>query len=238
MPSEEQRRVELNGRQLDYRLRRSSRRSVGLRIDVQGLLLSVPLRVREADITAALHLRAAWIFRHLDQLAVKLALAPTPALGDGVAVLYLGQPHYLSLSQGRAAVDYLPGELNVSLPSAATSEALPKLLERWYRRQAIDHFSLRIQVYAQRLGVQAPMLSLTSAKTRWGSCNHKGEIRLHWRLMQAPPALIDYVIAHELAHIIELNHSPRFWAHVERVFPDWRGARAELKADGQRFWAW
>ena len=237
MPSEEHRHIQLNGRPLAYRLRRSSRRSIGLRIDGQGLLLSVPLSARDSDIHAALYARGDWIFHHLQRFAEQ-QLNPPAALGDGGHVLYLGQPHLLRLIQGRAAVDYLPGELTVSLPAAAPPEALPKTLERWYRRQAIHHFSSRIHVYAQRLGVQAPMLQLTSARTRWGSCNHKGEIRLHWRLMQAEPALIDYVIAHELAHIIELNHSPRFWAQVERACPDWRRARARLKDEGQRFWAW
>lgn len=239
MPSEEQRHVELNGRPLDFRLRRSSRRSIGLRIDGHGLLLSVPLGARESDIEAALAARGDWIFHHLQRFAEQqLAHPPAPLLGDGGSVLYLGQPHVLRLTLGRAAVDYLPGELTVSLPAGAAPAVLPKTLERWYRQQAIHHFSSRIHVYAQRLGVLAPMLQLTSARTRWGSCNHRGEIRLHWRLMQAEPALIDYVIAHELAHIIELNHSPRFWAQVERACPDWRRARARLKNEGQRFWAW
>lgn len=238
MPSEEQRHLELNGRPLDFRLRRSSRRSIGLRIDGQGLLLSVPLGARESDIQAALAARGEWIFHHLQRFAEQQLAQTAAALSDGGQVLYLGQPHVLRLTQGRAAVDYVPGELTVSLPAGAASGLLPKTLERWYRQQAIHHFSSRIHVYAQRLGVLAPMLQLTSARTRWGSCNHRGEIRLHWRLMQAEPALIDYVIAHELAHIIELNHSPRFWAQVERACPDWRRARSRLKSEGQRFWAW
>jgi hypothetical protein len=70
---------------------------------------------------------------------------------------------------------------------------------------------------------------LSSARTRWGSCSSRSGIRLHWRLIHLPPALIDYVVAHEVAHLLEMNHSPRFWAVVERLYPDWRAARADLR---------
>jgi predicted metal-dependent hydrolase len=76
----------------------------------------------------------------------------------------------------------------------------------------------------------APAVKLSSARTQWGSCNHKGEIRLHWRLVQLPPAVADYVIAHEVAHLVELNHSPRFWALVESLLPGHAEARRELDA--------
>lgn len=235
MSSEESRRVELNGELIVYRLRRSARRSIGLRIDGSGLLLSVPLRAGERDIQAALQQRAVWILQHLQQYAAR-AQSCQP-LAHGRQVLFLGQPHVLHLSAGRRQVEHYPGELHVRLPDAA-SEGLPRLLQQWYRQQALRHFSERVQLYASRLAVLPPLVQLTSARTRWGSCNHRGEIRLHWRLMQAAPALIDYVIAHELAHIHELNHSPRFWAHVERAFPNWRQARQQLKDEGHLFWQW
>ncbi|HNB07544.1 MAG TPA: DUF45 domain-containing protein, partial [Thauera aminoaromatica] len=75
-----------------------------------------------------------------------------------------------------------------------------------------------------------PPVSLSSAATRWGSCSTRSGIRLHWRLIHLEPALIDYVVAHEVAHLAEMNHSPRFWAVVERLYPDWRAARAALRS--------
>lgn len=235
MPSEESRQVTLSGRELVYRLKRSSRRSIGLRIDGHGLMLSVPLRASERDIQAALDHRADWIFKHLSRVPV----APVAAeLTEGASVFYLGQPHQLEIVQGRSGVEHLPCAFQVSLPNNPDSAAIAKQLQRWYRQQAIHHFSERVHVYARQFNLEPPVLCLTSAKTRWGSCNHKGEIRLNWRLMQARPALIDYVIAHELAHLFELNHSSRFWAQVEKVYPNWRQARAELKQEGQHYWAW
>lgn len=237
MSSEQSRRVELKGQLIDYRLRRSERRSIGLRIDKRGLLLSVPLRVAEHAIEAALQARADWILHHLQQFAQRAASA-SAALAPGSEVLFLGQPHVLQVQAGRARVEHFPGELQLCLPGAPDHDSLVRLLQRWYQQQARQHFSERVQLYAGRLNVLPPLVRLTSARTRWGSCNHKGEIRLHWRLMQAAPPLIDYVIAHELAHIHELNHSPRFWAHVERACPHWRQSRQQLKDEGHRFWAW
>ncbi|MFN9391063.1 MAG: M48 family metallopeptidase [Betaproteobacteria bacterium] len=89
--------------------------------------------------------------------------------------------------------------------------------------------------FAERLGVARPRVLLSDARTRWGSCNAGGEVRLNWRLMQAPEALIDYVVAHEVAHLLHLNHSPRFWRAVERIYPAWETARAELAATSHHY---
>jgi predicted metal-dependent hydrolase len=85
---------------------------------------------------------------------------------------------------------------------------------------------------AAQLGQPLPPLALSAARTRWGSCSVRSGIRLNWRLIHLPPELIDYVIAHETAHLIEMNHSPRFWAVVETLHPDWRTSRQELKRLG------
>lgn len=236
MSSEQERRVVLNGQPLAYRLRRSARRrSIGLKINSEGLLITAPPHAGQIDIDNALHAKADWIFRYLNQIDT---LPKRQALQAGSLVDYLGQAHPLLIQHGRHGVQRSDDCLLVALPDPAAIETLPKVLERWFKAQAIPYFSSRVRIYAERLGVQAPLVSLTSAKTRWGSCNHKGEIRLHWRLMQAEPAVIDYVVAHELAHILELNHSPRFWAHVERVFPHWKPVRARLKKEGSRYWRW
>ena len=88
----------------------------------------------------------------------------------------------------------------------------------------------RVLHFASQVTRKMPAVKLSSARTQWGSCNHKGEIRLHWRLVQLPPAIADYVIAHEVAHLVELNHSPRFWALVESILPGHAEARRKLDA--------
>ena len=92
---------------------------------------------------------------------------------------------------------------------------------------------LEVEAEGARLGRALPPIALSSARTRWGSCSQASGIRFNWRLIHLPTHLVDYVVAHELAHLVEMNHSPRFWAEVGRLYPDWRAARAELKLRGR-----
>ncbi|WP_052754842.1 M48 family metallopeptidase [Lampropedia cohaerens] len=103
-------------------------------------------------------------------------------------------------------------------------------VERWLRAQAMQTLQDYCHQYAPLLGVVPTRLSLTNASTRWGSASSNGAIRVHWRLLQLPPPLFEYVVVHELAHLREMNHSPRFWAHVQRVMPDYVQRRTMLKA--------
>ncbi|PZP68824.1 MAG: M48 family peptidase, partial [Delftia acidovorans] len=102
----------------------------------------------------------------------------------------------------------------------------------WYRDEAHRYLSERVAALAPRLGVPIPPLALSSSRSEWGSCSSRGRILFNWRLIQLPPRLVDYVVAHELAHLIELNHSPAFWQLVERLYPDWREARRALRRYG------
>ena len=108
---------------------------------------------------------------------------------------------------------------------------------QWYRRHAAVHFAQRVQYFSTRLAVAAPRVRLSNARTRWGSCNAAGEVRLNWRLMQAAGPVIDYVAAHEVAHLKVPSHSTRFWRTVERLYPDYEAAKAELAAMSQHLMA-
>jgi predicted metal-dependent hydrolase len=113
-----------------------------------------------------------------------------------------------------------------------TPRQIEKFVMTWYSQQAIACFKQRIDNHAQALSIPAPPFRLSRAKTRWGSCNSRGLISLNWRLIQLPPHLIDYVVAHELAHLIEMNHSQAFWKVVESVCPKYRVARRGLDEYG------
>ena len=106
-------------------------------------------------------------------------------------------------------------------------------MQSWLQREASRVFAERAAHFAERLGVRVKRLSLSSAATRWGSANANGSVRLHWRLIQHPLATIDYVVAHELAHLREMNHSARFWNVVRSVVPDYEEARARLRQEGR-----
>jgi len=120
--------------------------------------------------------------------------------------------------------------LHIGLPHTATPQQIRSAVQHWLQRQARRVFDERCAVFAQRLGVRCIGLALSSAQTRWGSASADGSIRLSWRLIHFPLATIDYVVAHELAHLREMNHGPRFWAAVRSVLPDYEAARRALKS--------
>ncbi len=105
-------------------------------------------------------------------------------------------------------------------------------LEVQYRKEARRRIAERTAYFAEKMGVDYGRIAIKAAKTRWGSCSAQGNLNFHWKLILMPPAILDYVVVHELAHRIEMNHSPRFWAQVERILPDYRERRQWLKENG------
>jgi predicted metal-dependent hydrolase len=109
---------------------------------------------------------------------------------------------------------------------------LPPREEARMKALALDAFIERACLYAARMGVTFRKIRLNSARTRWGSCGPQGNLSFNWRLIQAPTEVLDYVVVHELAHLTELNHSPRFWARVAAFCPEYRAAKRWLKENG------
>jgi hypothetical protein len=129
-----------------------------------------------------------------------------------------------------------PRALRVGLPKTATPEQIRDAVQAWLMRQAREHFLHRLDHFAPLLQVQWRKLSLSSAGTRWGSARIDGAIRLNWRLVHFRPAVIDYVVAHELSHLRIMDHSARFWDTVRSVVPDYAELRGQLKDDAIPKW--
>ncbi len=117
--------------------------------------------------------------------------------------------------------------LVLRLPATVTLEAL---LEAWYRAQARKLIAARVRVLGAQMGTKYGRVTIRGQRTRWASCSRKGTLSFNWHLMRLPRPVIDYVIIHELAHLKEMNHSPRFWAVVARNCPQWRTHRAFLRS--------
>jgi predicted metal-dependent hydrolase len=120
--------------------------------------------------------------------------------------------------------------LTVLHPDPGDETEIAAFVGRWLKDQALALLAPRVAHFASLVATSSPTVRLSSARTQWGSCNQKGDIRLHWRLVQLPPRIADYVVAHEVAHLVELNHSPRFWALLETLLPGHDDARRELDA--------
>ncbi|WEF31172.1 M48 family metallopeptidase [Pseudoduganella chitinolytica] len=224
---------------LEYMLRRSSRNSIGFMIDDDGLRVTAPKRCTIADIENAIRAKRNWIMTKLDDRRQRRAARlekPPVEWKDGARLPYLGGELTLRLygaARNRTEFNPVTQELAMGLVPGATELLVKERVRNWYKQQAEGLFQQRLDLYAPRVGVQYAGFTLSSADTRWGSCTVQRMIRLNWKLLQFSLPLIDYVVAHELAHILEMNHSPRFWAHVGRVYPQYEEAKQLLRRRSQ-----
>lgn len=229
------RRIVLGSYAIDYELRRSTRRSIGFMIDDDGLRVTAPKRVTLADIDSAIRAKQRWILAKLHERGERRAQRqqkPPLRWVDGAQLPYMGGEITLRLQDAARSHCLFDGEarvLSVGVVAGLSEWQLKERVRLWYEGEATRLFGARLDHYAVRLAVSYRAFALSSAGTRWGSCTVEGNIRLNWRLIHYPLALIDYVVAHELAHLREMNHSPRFWATVGEVYPDYEGARLALR---------
>lgn len=243
MPSSPRARHELHlgEHRVAYELKRGRRRSIGFMVGPEGLAVSAPRWVGLAEIETVLRGKSAWILRklHEQQERQRRQLAARVDWRDGSVIPFLGESVILVLDDRctgavlHTADGTLPGvpslTLHLGLPEHASAEQVRDVVQSWLQRQARRVFEERCAAYAQRLGVCVKRLSLSSAATRWGSASADGAIRLNWRLVHFGLPVIDYVVAHELAHLREMNHSAAFWEVVRSVIPGYEQARAALR---------
>ncbi len=231
---------------VSYEIKRARRRSIGMVVGVEGLSVRAPRWVSSTDIETALRAKERWICTKLVEQRERAhkQLAARIDWREGATVPYLGESVVLVLDprvtgaalQAATATRVEPGlpgvaqrALHLGLPQQASAEQIRDAVQSWLQREAMAVFLSRVPVYADQLGVSVRKVSLSSAKTRWGSASADGSIRLHWRLIHFSISVIDYVVAHELAHLREMNHSPRFWEVVRSVMPEFDAPRDALR---------
>ena len=222
------RRLALAGRIVEYRFERRRRRTISLRVDATGLAVSAPRRTPWREIDKFLRSSERWILAKLDEWAC--AGKPARLYGTtGEALPLFGRPVTLDVRPGRRSVTLQAPRLLIEHPEPRKLGAVRELLVRWLKARALDALAPRAAYYAARLGVPTPPVAISNARTQWGVCMEDGRLRLSWRLVHLEPVLADYVVAHEAAHLVELNHSKRFWKVVEALYPDWRAARKTIE---------
>jgi predicted metal-dependent hydrolase len=223
------RRIALAGEPVDYRLVRARRRTIGMHVAADGLVVRASRWVTIGDVEATLREHAAWILRRLAEWRAQRRDVLPDVWTSGAPILFQGRDLTLDLRaspQTSIAADLV--NVTVLHPNPDDEQEVAASVGRWLRAEALAFAEPRVAASAARLGAGTPTVRLSNARSEWGSCNRKGEIRLSWRLIQLPPELAQYVVAHEVAHLIELNHSPRFWALVEALHPAYAKARRAL----------
>lgn len=219
------RHVQVGARIVPYELRQAAGRRLAITIDERGLRVGAPRHLPLYEIEAFVRGHGDWVVRKLDEFAGRQAHRRL-SIRDGVRLPLLGGEAVVRVEAGPNRSHWRDDNLILAARPDADLDALAR---RALQRRALDHFSARLAHFAHRMGRPAPALGLSSARTRWGSCSRKTGIRINWRLVHLPPHFADYVLAHELAHLVEMNHSPRFWAVVASLYPEWQTVRAELK---------
>lgn len=218
-----------NGETITYELTRRQRRSVGLKISREGLIVHAPMRISHSIIEDLIQQKSSWIAKKLTDL--HRHIAPAIQWQSGEQLLLLGNPIQLIIEENarNKAANLEACILKLALTTPENGAIISHKVIQWYKKEALTDFARRLEIFATKLGVAMPKLMLSNAQSRWGSCNSKQEIRLNWRLLQAPPHLINYVVCHELAHLKEMNHSAKFWAVVESLCPNYKQAEKDLK---------
>ncbi|MFA7668216.1 MAG: SprT family zinc-dependent metalloprotease [Burkholderiaceae bacterium] len=224
---------------IGFVMRTSRRKTIGLTINDDGLMVTAPAWVPRRQVAEAVQAKAPWILNKLQALHQRqqhLATADA-SWRNGGSFPYLGT--YIQLAvrpaigvvsfSGDALAPQQGDTLSLPLQADATSDRIRERVYAWLQQQATQLFDARLAHFCKLAGSTLKSWRLASPNGRWGSCTSDGRIMLNWRLIHFAPDVVDYVVAHEVAHLRHMNHGPDFWREVERLHPDFGRARLALK---------
>ena len=225
---------------IEYDVRRSRRRrkTVQITVDGSGVVVAAPARTPYRELRAIVRKRARWILRHV----AEAMLQPAPMrFASGESLPYLGRNLRLTVAPADvhcAEVRFDHWRFRITVPygleGSARSEAIRCAFVRWYQARAAERLEAGVERWWPRLGRGAGSRVLVrDQRRRWGSCSFDGTLRFNWRIMMLAPDLIDYIIAHELAHLTRRDHSADFWALLSREIPDVQERRNRLREAGK-----
>lgn len=232
--------MKLQNHTIEWSVRYSTRRrTIQLRIvDLQCLEVTAPTGTGMDRLQQVLRDKSAWLLRQLQRLETTAANSTNASLTHGATILYQGAPHsLLLLADGgkRPQVTRNHGAIAIHLPELVgydNDPAVYRALKHWFGEQAQIRLLERTRYWASHIGVTPQRISLRDQKTRWGSCSSRGAISFNWRIIMAPPPVLDYLVIHELCHMLQPNHSPKYWLEVARWCPDFRNHRNWLRQNG------
>jgi predicted metal-dependent hydrolase len=204
---------------------RSRRKTIALEITPAAtLIVRAPLRASSAFIGEMIRQKSSWILRKQDEMKRR----PLPQCHDyaeGDLFLFLGRLYPLHIVDGESMTIERSDRLYVS---RTLMPQIRNQMKCWYREEARRELQTRCTWFSLQTGYTPSAIRITDARKRWGSCTHKGGLNFSWRLVQAPPEIVDYVVVHELVHLGQPDHSKKFWAKVRKIMPDYERRRKWL----------
>lgn len=217
---------------IPYTLIRTKRKTVAIQVKSDGsVAVRAPQRLAKREIDRIVQQKEGWILAHQQQMQQRQQAQESFFLSDG----------RLPLLGGWLPIEYTDTKTpfcsqGTCFLAKGEEAQLWEQAERLYRSIAREQLERRVADYANRMGVRPTGLRITGAKGRWGSCSGKNSLNFSWRLILAPEPCVDYVVVHELCHILHHDHSTAFWQEVERWFPDWRQCREQLGQLARQPW--
>ncbi|MDI9478919.1 MAG: SprT family zinc-dependent metalloprotease [Bacillota bacterium] len=228
--------------EINYRIKRSKRKTIALFVDPEeGVIVRAPERLTDRQIRKIVKEKSNWIIKKQEELK-KIKNVNVKEFINGEKLPFLGQLYELEVIETvdtrGVLIALKDGKFQIKVFSNMKSydrrEEIKRKLIEWYKKEARTKYSERVEFYRKKLGVSYNKISIRDQKTRWGSCSNKGNLNFNWRLIMAPPSILDYIVVHELAHFIHANHGRDFWKLVENIIPDYREKREWLKINGYK----
>ena len=222
---------------IDFDIEYRNRRTMAIQImPPDKVLIISPLGVPEDTIRRRVKSKGNWIVKKLIQLGEIKLNTPDRIFSDGQPFLFLGRDYPLHILKNERKIPkviFTEKRFNIEL-SELDPGKMRKAMEKWYRKKADRIINDRVEVYVNEIGRRPRIVKVKEQKRRWGSCTAKGNLYFNWRCIMAPPAVIDYIVVHEMSHLAIPNHSKRFWQKVGSVLPDYKKRRKWLKDNGLR----
>lgn len=226
--------IQIHGMSIPVDVRRSDKaRRLSMRMDTDLVLrVTVPRRCSERRVSEFLEDQRRWVFKAYTQLHRKKRKSFSLSFGHGDSIPFLGEWYTLEVLPGSSgSVEVLDDVIRV-WASQGNSKLVRSKLLRFYRAKAREVISESVAYYARLLGLQYANITIRDQKTRWGSCSSNGNLNFSYRLVMTPIKILEYVVVHELCHLVHMNHSKKFWGLVSTVIPDYKERRNWLKDTG------
>ena len=219
-------------------VRSARRRSISIEIAKAQVVVRAPHFVAKVDIEKFVREKSLWVQQKLVQQAQQLSSLPEYTFANGSSIPYLGEPLELVVhTQPKADVVRYGEKLLVILTSRSRlppEQQTKRLVSEWYQAQALKLLQSKTDAAAVRLGARHQGITLRATRSKWGHCTAQGAIQYNWQILLAPEPIVDYLVAHEVSHLLHHNHSPAFWAVVASLCPNYKHCRAWLKANGMQ----
>jgi len=230
--------IQNNRTLIELEVTRSQRKTMALTISPTGQVrVAAPTRISNREIIDWVSSKANWIANKLEEIDKLRAAQTSREYMPGELFPYLGLDYPLHIEthnqRTRPTADLCCGRLIVATPDN-DADIIRGAIEAWYRGRAGEHIQARIDFFRPRLDVSPQRVTIKDQKTRWGSCSSKGNLNFNWRAIMAPLKVVDYIVVHELCHLVHLNHSQDFWKLVSSTLPDYKAGKDWLRKNGRR----